>query len=194
MTKAYTRCIILFASALISSVNHLAMAAQFCSTTIPATIPDGQLIENGDGTVTDTKTGLMWKQQSETQVLNDGSISDNFALVEVIDRAASSSYAGYTDWRVPNTKELLSLVEWRCVSPAINLHYFPELGDEHHPISYIYDAIDTTLEQVKSVDDDGNETVRINEVDMARVNFSDGSVGASLSYFSDRLRLVRDAN
>ena len=196
MINTHTRYIILFTSALISSVNNFAIAAQFCNTNIPATIPEGQLIENGDGTVTDTKTGLMWKQESEVwkqeSEVQDDVPNPNFALIDAMNRAASSSYAGYTDWRVPNTKELLSLIEWRCVSPAINLHYFPELGEEHHPSNYNYDAIDTTSEPLLSVDDDGNEMVH--SIDMARVSFSDGSVGAWVSYFQDRLRLVRDAN
>ncbi|MCP4235257.1 MAG: DUF1566 domain-containing protein, partial [Aestuariibacter sp.] len=36
-----------------------------CQVDIPASTPDSQLQDNGDGTVTDNKTGLMWKQCSE---------------------------------------------------------------------------------------------------------------------------------
>ena len=183
------KCVILFASALIFDMNHFVMAAQHCNTTIPATIADGQLIENGDGTVTDTKTGLMWKQQSE----KNNEFDDHagvFSWVSAINRAASSSYAGHTDWRVPNSKELLSLVEWRCAFPAINLQYFPELGDGWTELDRTYDAVDITLDL--RLEDD-NKLVP-DHADMARVSFDSGSVSPGLSYYSDHLRLVRDAN
>ncbi|MCI5158155.1 MAG: DUF1566 domain-containing protein, partial [Candidatus Electrothrix sp. AUS1_2] len=33
-----------------------------CESNTPASTPNSQLIDNGDGTITDSKTGLMWKQ------------------------------------------------------------------------------------------------------------------------------------
>lgn len=189
MNKRYIKCIILFASVLIFSMNHFAMAAQYCNTTIPATIADGQLVENGDGTVTDTRTGLMWKQQSEKNDEDDR--VGVFSWISAINRAASSSYAGHTDWRVPNSKELLSLVEWRCAFPAIKLQYFPELGEGWDELDFVYDAVDITVNQE---DLNGDGTLRPTHADMARVNFSTGVVSPGLSYYSDHLRLVRDAN
>ena len=48
--------------------------------------------DNSDGTVTDLNTGLMWVKSTGEKESYD----------ELIDRAASFSYAGYTDWRIPN--------------------------------------------------------------------------------------------
>jgi len=67
-----------------------------------------QFVDNGNGTITDNATGLMWMQNDNgTGVLWKDALSyaENFA------------YAGYSDWRLPDTKELQSIVEYTR-SPA----------------------------------------------------------------------------
>ena len=106
--------------------------AQICNPeSIPASTPNSQLQDNGDGTITDFKTGLMWKQCAEGQSGSDcatGS-AEVFSWQLALQRAQtlndSGGFAGASDWRVPNTKELSSLVEWQCWEPAINLTRFP---------------------------------------------------------------------
>jgi hypothetical protein len=104
-----------------------AALAQVCNDNIPATTPDSRFRDNGDGTVTDTGTRLMWKRCAEGQ---NGSACESGSPYMVLwgDAlwvASEADFAGYTDWRVPNKNELESLVERRCYDPAINATYFP---------------------------------------------------------------------
>jgi hypothetical protein len=106
--------------------------AQICNDYIAASTPDSQLADNGNGTVTDKKTGLMWKKCSEGQT---GSNCENGSAAQFTWQAAlqqprminsgGPGFAGYHDWRLPNIKELRSIVEEKCFEPAINIVRFP---------------------------------------------------------------------
>lgn len=107
-------------------------AAQTCKPdSIPASTPDSQLVDNGNGTVTDSKTGLMWKKCLEGLAGNScesgtaGSFTWQKALQQPNAVNDSGGFAGYIDWRLPNIKELISIVEEQCYDPAINLNRFP---------------------------------------------------------------------
>lgn len=76
----------------------------------------GDFTDNGDGTVSDGNTGLMW-QQAE-----GGSMDWEDAITYCEDL----SLAGYTDWRLPNIKELESITEDSLYDPAIDTNYFPD--------------------------------------------------------------------
>lgn len=76
--------------------------------------------DNGDGTVTDNLTGLMWEKLSD-----DGSIHDkdntytwSNAFASKVATLNSESFAGYSDWRVPNVRELQTLVNFGTGSLA----------------------------------------------------------------------------
>jgi hypothetical protein len=106
--------------------------AQTCQTaSIPATTPTNRFTVNNNGTVSDSKTGLMWKKCSEGQSGADcsGGSAATYTWQLALQQAQTvnngGGFAGYSDWRVPNVKELLSIVEEQCVSPAINLTVFP---------------------------------------------------------------------
>ena len=108
------------------------MAWATCQTaSIPATTPDSQLTDNADGTVTDTKTGLMWKQCAEglSGVGCTTGVAQTYTWSAALNQAQTvnlaGGFAGYTDWRLPNIKELRSITEKQCFSPAINLTRFP---------------------------------------------------------------------
>jgi len=84
------------------------------------------LIINGDGTVTDTSTGLMWEQKTDDDTANDKDNSyrweDALAWVESLN---NSNYLGYNDWRLPNKNELQSLVNYSVNYPSIDSAAFP---------------------------------------------------------------------
>ena len=106
--------------------------AQTCQTAnIPATMPTNRFTINKNGTVSDTKTGLMWKTCSEGQSGTDcsGGSAATYTWQLALQQAQTvnngSGFAGYSDWRVPNVKELVSITEKQCYDPAINLTVFP---------------------------------------------------------------------
>ena len=110
--------------------------AQTCKPeSIPASTPNSQLQDNGDGTITDTKTGLIWKRCLEGQSGSDcaSGSAEAFTWQQALQRAqtvnSSGGFAGASDWRLPTIKELSSLVEHQCVDPAINLTRFPNASN-----------------------------------------------------------------
>jgi hypothetical protein len=67
--------------------------------------------DNGDGTVSDLNTGLMWVKQRGSKVTFD----------EAKSGASSCRAGGFKDWRMPTIKELYSLIDF-------NGGYHPEGG------------------------------------------------------------------
>ena len=72
--------------------------------------------DNGDGTVTDLVTGLMW------QKVDAGEMTWDAAAV----RASAVGTGGYSDWRLPTPAELFSLMNFNNGNPAaMNTAFFP---------------------------------------------------------------------
>ena len=78
-------------------------------------LPD--FADNGDGTVTDNVTQLMWLQQV------DGVERDWEGSIQYCEDLVS---AGYDDWKLPSNKELSSTVDLRKQKPAIDTRFFPD--------------------------------------------------------------------
>lgn len=76
----------------------------------PGNIPS--YTDNGDGTVTDNVTGLMWSKSPDLN--GDGIINydDKISLEESEQFIKEFTLAGYTDWRIPTIKELYSLIDF----------------------------------------------------------------------------------
>ncbi len=103
-------------------------ATQTCLTTIAPNTPTADFVDNGDGTVTSKKTKLTWKRCSEGQTWGSSACTGSattFNWELALTQGANASFAGNTDWRVPNLKELASIVERQCTGPSINATIFP---------------------------------------------------------------------
>jgi len=68
--------------------------------------------DNGDGTIKDRATGLMW-MKVDSGTLRAGKNKDGkMNWQEALAWAENLEYAGYSDWRLPNVKELQSIVDY----------------------------------------------------------------------------------
>lgn len=104
-----------------------------CKASTQASTPSIDFAVYGDGTVMHKTTGLMWKVCSEGQVWDSSDDSCTGAVTEHTWKSAlqipqnlnpSGGFAGKTDWRLPNRKELQSIVEYKCFNPSINEDIF----------------------------------------------------------------------
>ncbi len=84
-----------------------------------------QYTDNGDGTVTDNITGLMW-QKGYSEVKRTFS--------QAVEEANDFELAGYTDWRLPTIKELYSLILFSGIDPS---------GYEGTDVTWMVPFIDT---------------------------------------------------
>ncbi len=102
-----------------------------------------RFIDNGDGTVTDNQSGLMWEQK----VAGSGCpncVSDTFTWDEAMSiflgdlnqtssaGTCDSGFAGYCDWRLPTEPELASLLDCSGGPPCIDPIFGPTQGTAYH--------------------------------------------------------------
>ena len=80
------------------------------------------LVINGDETVTDTTTGLMWQQATK------GTMNWQNALAY----CEGLKLGGYDDWRLPNKRELRSIVDYAEYDPAVDETYFPDTVSSYY--------------------------------------------------------------
>src|SRR5437870_8404882 len=87
--------------------------------------------DNGDGTITDLNTGLMWEKKSMdgtdhdvTKVFPWSSLfqATIWDWIDAINTEVANGigFAGFNDWRIPNVKELQSIVNYGTFGPAVD--------------------------------------------------------------------------
>ena len=87
--------------------------------------------DNGDGTISDLNTGLMWEKKSMdgtdhdvTKVFPWSSLfqATIWDWIDAINTEVANGigFAGFNDWRIPNVKELQSIVNYGTFGPAVD--------------------------------------------------------------------------
>ena len=130
-------------------------ATQTCdSQSYPLSAPAERYTDNGDGTVTDKQSGLMWMRCALGQTWTGSTCrgTPQTYTWQSAQTAAGSlneagGYASHADWRMPHIPELAMIVERQCANPRINLSIFPAT-----PSSYFWTA---TGRRGKGMDGEG---------------------------------------
>jgi hypothetical protein len=89
-----------------------------------------RFIDNRDGTVTDSNTGLMWEKKCDGcgglhdwdgtfSWRRDGSPVNIWAWTEQVNQEDGKGFAGYRDWRIPDVKELQGIVDYERFNPSV---------------------------------------------------------------------------
>ncbi len=137
--------------------------------------------DNGDGTVTDLVTGLMWQQSPDMDGDGDIDYQDKMSYDEAMAGAATFDLAGYTDWRLPSIKEMYSLIIFSGIDPSgyqgstedlipfINTDYFDFAYGDESAGERIIDAQMASSNLYVGTTMNGDET-------MFGVNFADGRI------------------
>lgn len=138
--------------------------------------------DNGDGTITDNVTGLMWSKTPDLDGDGDIDYDDKLSFEEALTAADTFSLAGYSDWRLPTIKEQYSLILFTGIDPSgytgtstddltpfIDTNYFDFNYGDQDAGERIIDAQMATSTLYVGTTMAGDET-------MFGVNFADGRI------------------
>lgn len=108
--------------------HHRSAVALSCAI-FTSFVPQAYAQAQGDGTYYDVKTGLTWMRCMVGQTWANGTCT-GAATTHTFDEATALrgkvSFAGQSDWRMPNIRELNSIVDFSKASPAIDTNQFPK--------------------------------------------------------------------
>ncbi len=174
-----------YLDAVVGGVCLITITVAFASA---PTTPPSDFTLHGNGTVTHNKTGLMWQQCLVGQTWS-GSGCGGTAATHTWDNAIAltSSFAAYSDWRLPSIDELASIVENTVAAPSINTSIFPstpitkQWSSTHSPwANFAKWSVDFNTGMSRG-DQDKNNAYSIRMVRGARTSVN----GASTANFSD---------
>jgi hypothetical protein len=79
--------------------------------------------DNGNGTVTHRPTGLVWQQEDDNTIRT---------WEAAISYCEGLTFTGHGDWRLPNVRELQTLVDYSRYGPAIDSSLFPGTDSSYY--------------------------------------------------------------
>jgi len=162
--------------------------------------------DNGDGTITDNNTGLMWEKKDDSGGIHDkgntytwcgascfgtnemdGTITSTFLdTLNDVGGGGASCFAGYCDWRVPNYKELTSILDLEV--------FFPSVDPAFHQSGTCTGCLDVTLASCTCTDSSNywsSTSTASNSVNAWGVSFNEGRVVVGVKAGTLRVRAVR---
>lgn len=77
-------------------------------------LPSNDFIDNNDKTISDKNTLLMWQKEDGGTMIWEAAIQ----------RCETLRLGEHNDWRLPNIKELESIIDHKKIGPAIDQNYF----------------------------------------------------------------------
>ncbi|ELA09564.1 putative Fimh-like protein [Moraxella macacae 0408225] len=123
----------IYSGALILAITATtSYAAQTCSSNISATTPSSRFeLLNGGNEVKDKQTGLIWQRCSVGQTW-DGKSCTGEAKKYTWQQALKATKEIGNHYRLPNIKELKTILEHQCQTPAINTSIFDNTASSYY--------------------------------------------------------------
>src|SRR2546423_8330810 len=108
--------------------------------------------DNGDGTISDLNTGLMWEKKSADGSLHDvnktfvwsSPVTDTvWDWIDAVNTEVANGigFAGFNDWRLPNVRELLSIIDYGRLNPLVDPVFHN--NESHGCTVFIFSATQT---------------------------------------------------
>jgi hypothetical protein len=138
---------------------------------------------NEDGTIADNVTGMMWQQSPDTNT--DGTIdsADKLSYDEAVSYCNNLSLAGHTDWRLPDIKQLYSLMNFQGTDPSgytgtDTSSLIPFLDDDYFAFAYGDTSAGARLIDAQYASSTRYVALAMGQDAMFGVNFADGRIKA----------------